>query len=271
MANGLEPLARLEYPGRLIVIGRLPDGLSVVGYGITGRSPASRARRLAIGDDGNVYTRPTDEETLKTGNPALLVYPAIIFTDRGLAVSNGAQTSLIAERLLSDAPADEPTSDEPAGDAAKTLASDVLRAAFAAPRVVEGIDLTSYEPDAPNHTPRISGCVRATSAALQVVRHGKSIDRLATIFNLGGLEPGRARAISTYAGPNTNPLPSFPGEPLRIAIEALTLADFAEALYEAIGPGAAKTGTEDLRVAIAAAAPLAHRDQRVHIINRVDR
>lgn len=269
MANGLEPLTRLEYPGRLIVIGRLPDGLSVVGYGITGRSPASRARRLALGDDGNVYTRPTDEEILRTGNPALLVYPAIIFTDRGLAVSNGAQTSLIAERLLSEAPGDESAGD--ASDADKTLASDVLRAVFATPRVVEGIDLTSYEPDAPNHTPRISGCVRATSAALQVVRHGKSIDRLATIFNLGGLEPGRARAISTYAGPNTNPLPSFPGEPLRIAIEALTLADFAEALYEAIGPGAAKTGTEDLRVAVAAAAPLAHQDQRVHIINRVDR
>jgi IMP cyclohydrolase len=72
-------LATLEYPGRLLAIGApRRDGLAVILYAITGRSPSSQARKLVF-RDGGIWVQPTDEETLKQGNIDLLVYPAVLF------------------------------------------------------------------------------------------------------------------------------------------------------------------------------------------------
>ncbi|HEX2694542.1 MAG TPA: IMP cyclohydrolase, partial [Acidobacteriota bacterium] len=58
-------LSAMEYPGRIIVIGRAPAGSrTAVIYAITGRSPSSQARKLEWREDG-VWVRPTDEEALK--------------------------------------------------------------------------------------------------------------------------------------------------------------------------------------------------------------
>ena len=61
MAQGLEALIGMEYPGRVIVIGKSPQGDDVIMYAITGRSPSSQARRLEIDEENkNVFVKPTD-------------------------------------------------------------------------------------------------------------------------------------------------------------------------------------------------------------------
>jgi IMP cyclohydrolase len=84
----------MAYPGRVVIIGKTPSGnLPFVVYCITGRSPSSQARRIVF-EEARAVVRPTDDELLETGDPELLLYPAIMIS-QGIAVSNGRQTSSI--------------------------------------------------------------------------------------------------------------------------------------------------------------------------------
>lgn len=253
--RGFANLERLEYPGRVIVVGRLPDGSGVVGYAVTGRSPSSRARKLVVGEDGHVYTTPTDEEALRKGNAALLVYPAVMLDRGGIAVSNGAQTRLVYEELSR-------------GGCSPVAPAEVLARALGTPHLVDGIDVTRYEPDEPNFTPRISGCLTPDGAALSIARRdaGDGVER--RIFDVSRLANGAGKAIATYSGPNQNPLPSFAGEPLDVAIAARSAAELAEELYAALGP---ELGRDDLRVAVVAVEHPVRGQSRIHIANRSER
>ena len=92
MKKNLENVEEMAYPGRIIIIGKSAEGEDVVMYAITGRSPSSQARMLLIDEvEKKIFVKPTDEETLKTGNLDLLVYPAVI-CGNDIAVSNGKQT-----------------------------------------------------------------------------------------------------------------------------------------------------------------------------------
>ena len=254
MASGLDSLSRMEYPGRVVIIGTLVDGGSVVAYAVTGRSPSSQARKFVVSDDGNVYTRPTDETTLAKGNPALLVYPALMFYDASVVVSNGAQTRLVFEELIRNT---------------DRFASPVelLVKAFRTPQFVAGIDITRYEPDDPNFTPRISGCLTPTGAALAITKRGGQTEPLKSFHDVPLSVSGRGKLISTYAGESGDPLPSFVGEPLDVEIDAETVDGFAENLYVALGP---KDGEPDYRVAVVAAELLGDGQRRVRIVNRCD-
>jgi IMP cyclohydrolase len=221
MTDRLEQLASRPYPGRLIIIGRSPDGESlVVVYAVTGRSPSSQAREL-VRRGGSVWTQPTDPAVLAKGNPDLLVYPALVF-GRGIAVSNGRQTS------------------------------DLDLAAAPGPAAVleSGLRAWSFEPDAPIYTPRISGCaLPGGPAGLAVIRRGPggAAERFFTEFIPA---PGEGRMISTYAGENTDPLPSFRGEPVQVGLAWETARATAEAVDAALGP---KPGGPDFRVSVACA------------------
>jgi len=236
-------LATLEYPGRLIVIG-MPagGGKAAIAYAITGRSPSSQARKL-IHRDGGIWVRPTDEETVKTGNVDLLVYAAVMIADGGIAVSNGKQTADVARRIR---PGLGPVS--------------VLSSALA------GWD---FEPDAPIFTPRISGCLTGHEAGLSVVRRGPSGETLRNYFEVG-LRAGEGRLVATYEGPNSDPLAAFRGEPRFVGLAGTTAAETAEAFYFDLAPPA---GGKDFRVAVACVfADLAAPDKiAVHIINRHER
>jgi IMP cyclohydrolase len=214
----LEPLKNMEYPGRLIVIGTSPDGDEVVMYAITGRSPSSQARKLERAED-RIIVKPTDEEILRTGDPDLLIYPAIII-ESGIAVSNGKQTE--------DIPPHFARAERPIG---------VLDAA---------LHRWEYEPDEPNYTPRISGCI-FKGAALSIIKRSENGSVLRDYFELP-LVPGTGRMIATYTGENINPLPSFAGEPIEIEIPYRNAEEAVTALYDALGP----TGEDDFRVAAAA-------------------
>jgi hypothetical protein len=56
--------------------------------------------------------------------------------------------------------------------------------------------------------------------------------------------------VSTRTGVNTNPLPSFAGEPVELELPFATAREAAESLYDALAPAA---GADDFRVAAAAA------------------
>jgi IMP cyclohydrolase len=236
-------LGTLEYPGRLIVIG-MPagGGKAAVVYAITGRSPSSQARKL-VHRAGGIWVEPADEETLKTGNVDLLVYPAVMIANGGIAVSNGKQTADVAGRIR---PGLGPVS--------------VLSSALA------GWD---YEPDAPIFTPRISGCLHGQAAGLSVIRRGPSGETLRNFFEVG-LRAGEGRLVSTYEGPNADPLPAFRGEPRFVGLAGTTAAETAEAVDRDLAPPA---GGKDFRVAIVCViADLAAPDKiAVHIINRHER
>ena len=236
-------LARLEYPGRLIAMGLASAGArTVIVYAITGRSPSSQARKLVLRNRG-IWVQPTDEDVLKKGNVDLLVYPALLFGQAGVAVSNGKQTADIRDGLTSGA---GPVS--------------VLSKALAA---------WDFEPDAPIFTPRISGCFVRGSAGLSLIRRGESGETLRSYFEVP-LREGEGRLVSTYEGPNRDPLPSFTGEPHRIELHGGSARETAETIYRELGPVHPE---KDFRVAVACVSASLSRpdDFDVHIINRHER
>lgn len=217
--NGMrDNLSRLIYPGRWLAIGIAPGGEHhVILYAITGRSPSSQARRLEL--EGNaVWTKPTDPEVLKKGNPELLVYPAVIF-GRGIAASNGRQTTDI----------------DTDGTSSAVSALDA------------GLGPWSYEPDAPIFTPRITGCVLPSgSSALSLIKRGAEGESVRAFFEIAPRR-GRISFLSTYAGDNREPLAAYSGEPLEIGIEGKTPEETAEEAYAALQPAGR---SEDFRVAV---------------------
>ncbi len=241
MKDPWDNLSRMIYPGRLLALGRdRADKHHIVLYAITGRSPSSQARRLEEENEA-VWTKPTDPETLKKGNPELLVYPAIVFS-RGIAVSNGRQTNDI----------------DPAASAGAVSALDA------------GLRPWTYEPDAPIYTPRISGCIGPSgNAALSVLKRGVDGEPLRSFHELS-LRPGRGAFLSTYAGDNREPLAAFSGEPLEMEFAEDSPEATARAAYAALRPDGR---AEDFRVAVACVfalrADLSQR--RLSLINRHER
>jgi IMP cyclohydrolase len=236
-------LATLEYPGRLIVIGVPPGGgKAAIIYAITGRSPSSQARKL-VHRDGGIWVQPTDEDVLKKGNVDLLVYPAVLFGKGGIAVSNGKQTADIRDGLR-------------AGDTPTAVLSKALAA-------------WEYEPDAPIFTPRISGCLVGGASGLSVLRRGPSGETLRNYFEVP-LREREGRLVSTYEGPNRDPLPSFAGEPRLVELTGDSARATAETVYRELGPVLPE---KDFRVAVACVFASLSRpaDPDVHIINRSER
>lgn len=241
--NRLNLLSVMPYPGRLIIIGGGPGSDRViVAYAITGRSPASQARRLTF-EGSAVWTEPLDEETLRKGKPELLIYRAIAI-ERRLAVSNGRQTDDIAKALKQAGEGERP--------------SDILS---------RSLDSWTFEPDSPHFTPRISGCIlTGGAAAMCIIRRREDGHRSASVFSWT-IEPGRGRMIATYAGREETPLPSFAGEPIEVNTGEATAKETAEAVYRELMP---QDPAKDYRVAVACISALRSnlRNYDVHIINR---
>lgn len=221
MDKNFSVLRNKEYPGRFIIIGKdLPGKNVIIVYAITGRSPSSQARRIAITAEG-AWVRPTDEKILEEGNRDLLVYPAILY-GHGLAVSNGKQTSDIRDALSSER---DPV--------------DILSSA---------LDHWEYEPDAPTFTPRISGCVLPEGqAALSIIKRDIDGSSSRNYFKIPVL-PGKGKMISTYSGENRDPLPPFEGEPEDVSLICGTAGETAEAVDSALR---APKPEQDFRVAVA--------------------
>ena len=204
-ANAAELIAGLTYPGRGIVIGTTPDGKhAVAAYFITGRSDNSRNRVFEITPEGGVRTKPFDCD--KVEDPSLIIYNAVRPAGNSLVVTNGDQTDTVCEGLA----------------AGKTF--------------TEALAARRFEPDAPNFTPRISGILSFEGSFRYEMSILKSIDEDGTdcaryTFSYPS-KAGLGHFIRTYED-DGNPLPTFCGEPVRIATEN-DIDVFTQAVWNAL-------------------------------------
>lgn len=221
MEKSLKNLSSKRYPGRIIIIGKDLSGKNIIVlYAITGRSPSSRARKIALENDC-IWVKPVNQKTLEGGNIELLIYPAVYLSQR-IVVSNGKQTTDIIRSLdQSQNPVD----------------------AFAT-----SLNKWDYEPDPPAYTPRISGCVFSREhAALSIIKRAADGSSVRHFFEIP-LIAGKGKMITTYSGENKDPLPSYSGEPVDVALSGITAQETAEIVYDALKPPA---GQEDFRVGLA--------------------
>jgi hypothetical protein len=186
-----ELLKTNAYPGRGIVIGRSEDGKkAVTAYFIMGRSVNSRNRVFTETEDG-IKTEAFDPS--KLSDPHLIIYSPVRVLGNKTIVTNGDQTDTIYELM----------------DRQYTFEQSLRGREF--------------EDDAPNYTPRISGIMRVENGtynfAMSILKSAdgnpESCER--HTFTYTNPLPGVGRFIHTYMG-DGNPLPSFEGEPEKVAI-----------------------------------------------------
>ena len=191
-----------SYPGRGIILGRSADNTrAVIAYFIMGRSENSRNRVFTETGDG---IRTEAYDPAKLSDPSLIIYHPVRVLDNGITiVTNGDQTDTIRDFMLE---------------------GHCYRHAL----------LTrEFEPDGPNYTPRISGVVKPDgSYNLSIL---KSMDGDPScccryFYEYDHPQAGVGHFIHTYMG-DGSPLPSFEGEPERIAIEANDAQSFADLLW----------------------------------------
>lgn len=204
--NIYEELASNAYPGRGIIIGRTADGKSAVtAYFIMGRSVNSRNRVFTATEDG-IKTEAADPS--KLSDPHLIIYSPVRVLGNKTIVTNGDQTDTIYELM----------------DKQQTFE--------------QALRTREYEDDAPNYTPRISGIMHIGEGkynyAMSIIKSADgnpdSIERFTYSYN--SPENGIGHFIHTYMS-DGNPLPSFEGEPKKIAIND-NLNDFTEKLWNAL-------------------------------------
>ncbi len=238
------PLTRIEYPGRLIIIGQTERGGNTLAvYAITGRSESSQARRMELEEDA-IWVKPTDIGILKMGNIDLLVYPSMFCLSQGIAIGNGKQTVDVMACLGQ-------------GESAAGILAFALQN-------------WDYEPDQPTFTPRISGCILPNKrAALSLIKRAVDGTSLRNIYDFR-IVPGKGKMIMTYRGENQNPLPSFEGEPKEIDIAGTSAQEVAESIYSALAP---KEGGRDFRVAVACVFRSGKKTNEfeTYVINRAER
>ncbi|MBR5791995.1 MAG: IMP cyclohydrolase [Ruminiclostridium sp.] len=180
-------LAGNPYPGRGIVIGKTPDGAkSVVAYFIMGRSENSRNRVFIPEADG---IRTEAHDPAKLADPSLIIYHPVRQVGRGLIVTNGDQTDTVREFLE------------------KGLSFEA------------SLRTREFEPDGPNWTPRISGLLSPDGSYKMSILKSADAEGSACaryFYEYPGLA-GVGHFIHTYVT-DGNPIPTFQGEPERIAI-----------------------------------------------------
>jgi IMP cyclohydrolase len=222
-------LGENEYPGRLIVQGVSPTGDEAVQvYAVMGRSDDSRNRLLVEeGEDQDhvIKTVAFDEEKVK--DPSLIIYNALRPAPLDVhVVSNGHQTDAVIKAIRGS----RVTS-------AEDIKPDFARVLTAGTRAKEKYNVTSFEPDGPNFTARITGFVATSSLVEQ--QYGWVITRRGAfglpVHTVGGglldsIPVGRGLAMHTYNG-DGKPLPTFTGDPYPVPVEA-TAAETAERYWE---------------------------------------
>ena len=183
-------LSENSYPGRGIVIGKSSDGeKAVILYFIMGRSENSR-NRVFTEKDGGIITEAHDPS--KMVDPSLIIYAPVRVLGDITVVTNGDQTDTVYEGLK----------------AGKGFS--------------EALTAREFEPDAPNLTPRISGMITfgegnftyEMSILKSADAEGTACNRYTFSYpSLAGL----GHFIHTYVT-DGNPIPTFQGEPERVAI-----------------------------------------------------
>ena len=187
-----EELKNNSYPGRGIVIGKSADGKTAgTAYFIMGRSSNSR-NRVFVKDGEGIRTQAFDPSKLE--DPSLIIYAPVRVLGNKTIVTNGDQTDTIYEGM----------------DRQQTFE--------------QSLRCREFEPDGPNYTPRISGIMHIENGkynfAMSILKSSDGNPESCSRFTYAYEKPvnGEGRFIHTYMN-DGNPLPSFEGEPKRVAIE----------------------------------------------------
>ena len=195
-----------SYPGRGLVLGKSADGkYAVAVYFIMGRSENSRNRVFVPTEDG-IRTEAAD--AAKMTDPSLIIYHPVRKVGRDLIVTNGDQTDTVRDYILEG----------------RTFA--------------EALKSRTFEPDGPNYTPRISGLLSPDgSFQLSILKSAEGDPACCCryFYHYDAPLAGEGRFLHTYLG-DGNPLPSFEGDPERVALEAESPESLAEQVWEALDP-----------------------------------
>lgn len=190
------------YVGRGIVIGKSSDGKkAATAYFIMGRSANSRNRVFTV-KNGEVFTEPFDAS--KVEDPSLIIYAALRKFENKLIVTNGDQTDTIYDGIVTG----------------KSFS--------------ESLESREFEPDAPNFTPRISGILTfgendfkyEMSILKSLDENGSNCARYTFSYPS---KAGLGHFIHTYVT-DGNPIPTFQGEPERVAIPD-SIDEFADEIW----------------------------------------
>lgn len=199
-------LNSLSYHGRGIVIGKSPDGKkAVIAYFIMGRSENSR-NRVFVEDGDGIRTQAFDES--KMTDPHLIIYAPVRVLGNKTIVTNGDQTDTIYEGM----------------DKQMTFE--------------ESLRSRTFEDDAPNFTPRISGIVHldggSMNYAMSILKSANGDGSSTRRYTFAYSDPinGRGSFIHTYAGDEADGrLPSFVGEPKDVVIPEMSLDEFTNFVW----------------------------------------
>ena len=179
------------YPGRGIIIGKSKHGkYTVTAYFIMGRSENSRNRIFVEEGDG-IRTEAFDPS--KLSDPSLIIYAPVRVLGNKTIVTNGDQTDTIYEMM----------------DKQQTFE--------------QALRTRTFEPDAPNYTPRISGIMHIENGeynyAMSILKSSNGNPDSCSRYTFSYNSPlaGEGHFIHTYMG-DGNPLPSFEGEPELVEI-----------------------------------------------------
>jgi IMP cyclohydrolase len=237
-----EALRENVYPGRVLIQGINSSGKHALqAYALMGRSPSSRNRMFDRTESGVRTIAPgmTEAQMAQVEGAELIYYKAMGegFVDSVYVASNGAQTEPVLAHLIKH--------------------DDLEAAVRAAPTVKDkdgnDVNLSWYEPDDPNYTPRITGSVinlhGEAPFALTVVR--RDLQTAEPIYtttkgDLLELEPGVGYGVQTYEGgpipvPSGDPLPSFDRGPYPFPL-AETAEETAHSIWSVLN--------QDNRVAV---------------------
>lgn len=197
-------MAAKEYPGRGIILGKSEDNRAAFAYFIMGRSTNSRNRVFEVSND-DIRTKAFDESLLS--DPSLIIYSPVRVLGKKIIVTNGDQTDTIYEYLKD-----------------KKTFEDALYT-------------RTFEPDAPNFTPRISGLIDIESGLklkLSILKsdEGDESQSLRFFYNYDNPKPGEGFLIHTYKE-NSDPLKSFEGEPIKVNLKG-SIDEFANSLWNSL-------------------------------------
>jgi IMP cyclohydrolase len=162
-----------DYPGRGLVFAVDPGGVATWVYFITGRSKASRARRVRADPDGLVVV-PT-EQSVETD--ALRHYACARWANDVLVVGNGDHVDILAEGLKRGVPLEQI------------------------------VVLIEPEPDPPIWTPRIALLMGSKVHFVSVSHSG---DQIVRRVHEASCDPGVASVLTTYSGTSLEPIGNAP-------------------------------------------------------------
>lgn len=200
-----EALKPNSYPGRGIILGKSSDGkYGVIAYFIMGRSENSRNRVFVTEGEG---IRTEAYDPAKLSDPSLIIYSPVRVLEDTTIVTNGDQTDTVYD-FLKDG---------------KSFA-DALRT-------------RTFEPDAPNYTPRISGIMhvgKELTYRLSILKSAEgnpdSVQRY--FFQYNSPINGHGHLIHTYLC-DGSPIPSFEGEPVLVEL-GNDLDSFTKTVWESL-------------------------------------